>query len=238
MIAYPAIDLRGGRVVQLVGGRPEEERINLPDPAAVAQRWTSCGFVALHVIDLDAALGTGNNMPSIAAVADAAAPIPVQVGGGIRTTESASMLLQAGIARIVVGTRAVEDPEWLGELALRWPGRIVVAADVRDDEIVVRGWTEGSGQRADEFLERIGNLPLAAVLVTDVTREGRMMGVDADRFASLAAMTPVPLLASGGVAGIADLEALAAAGAAGVVLGMALYTGALDAAAVAREFCA
>jgi phosphoribosyl isomerase A len=236
VIAYAAIDLRGGRVVQLVGGRPDDERISLPDPAAVAHRWTACGFAALHVVDLDAALGTGDNAEAITAVIDAAGAVPVQVGGGVRTTERAAALLAAGAARIVTGTRAVEDPDWLAELAGCWPGRVVLAADVRGDEVVVRGWTAGAGRSADDLLARLGVLPLAAVLVTDVTREGSMLGVDADRFARLAAVSPVPILASGGVGGIEDLAALERAGAAGAVLGMALYSGALDAAAVAREY--
>lgn len=237
MIAYAAIDLRGGRVVQLVGGRPEDERVSLPDPAAVARRWVEeCGFAALHVVDLDAALGTGDNAAAIEAVIGAAGSVPVQVGGGVRTTERAEALLQAGASRVVAGTRAVEDAQWLESVAARWPDRVVVAADVRGDEVVVRGWTAGAGQRVEALLDRLGSLPLGGVLVTDVGREGRMTGVDAPRFAALARATSLPVLASGGVAGADDLEALERAGAAGVVLGMALYTGALDAAAVAREY--
>ena len=236
MIAYAAIDLRGGRVVQLVGGRPEAERVSLPDPAAVAGQWLACGFAALHVVDLDAALGTGENPGAIGAIIDAAAGVPVQVGGGIRSTARADALLQAGAARVVVGTRAVEDRPWLRRLAARWPGRVVVAADVRGAEVVVRGWTAGAGVNAESLLAGLGELPLAGVLVTDVAREGRMLGADAAVFGRLAALSPHPLIASGGVAGKADLAALARTGVAGVVLGMALYTGALDAVAIARQY--
>lgn len=236
MIAYAAIDLRRGRVVQLVGGRPEVERVSWPDPAAVAGQWLKCGFAGLHVVDLDAALGQGENLAAIRAIIAAAAEIPVQAGGGIRSTAAADAVLQAGAARVVVGTRAVEDLAWLRRLAGRWPGRVVVAADVRGEEVVVRGWTAGSGIRADELLAQLGELPLAGVLVTDVAREGRMAGADVAAFRRLAALSPHPLIASGGVAGEADLVALARTGVAGVVLGMALYTGALDAAAVARQY--
>lgn len=236
MIAYAAIDLRGGRVVQLVGGRPEEERVALPDPAAVASQWQEAGFAALHVVDLDAALGSGDNAAGVRAVLDAAT-VPVQVGGGVRTLERAAALLAAGAARVVVGTRAVEDRAWLEEVASQWPDRVVVAADVRDGEVVTRGWTAGSGLGAEGFLDGLADLPLAAVLVTDVGREGRMVGADAGMFRQLVAACPHPLLASGGVGSAADLAPLAEAGAAGVVLGMALYTGALDARAVAREYC-
>jgi phosphoribosylformimino-5-aminoimidazole carboxamide ribotide isomerase len=235
LIAYAAIDLRGGRVVQLVGGRPEEERVSLPDPAAAARRWEETGFAALHVVDLDAALGSGANADGVSAVLQTVS-VPVQVGGGVRTTDRVAELLDDGAARVVVGTRAVEDRPWLETLVTRWPNRIVVAADVKDGEVVVKGWTVGSGRQAAGFLRDLGELPLAAVLVTDVGREGRMLGADRDLFKGLAAVSSHPLLASGGVATAGDLAMLAEAGAAGVVLGMALYTGALDAAAVAREY--
>jgi phosphoribosylformimino-5-aminoimidazole carboxamide ribotide isomerase len=236
VIAYAAIDLRGGRVVQLVGGRPEHEQVSRPDPGAVAREWIAHGFAALHVVDLDAALGTGANDDSVQAVLDAAGAVPVQVGGGVRSTERAEALLAAGAARVVVGTRAVTDPRWLEELAARWPGRVVLAADVRGEEVVVNGWTAGAGVTADALLAALDTLPLAGVLVTDVAREGRMVGADVARFGRLAALSAHPLLASGGIADAGDLRALARAGAAGAVLGMALYTGALDARAVASEY--
>jgi phosphoribosylformimino-5-aminoimidazole carboxamide ribotide isomerase len=238
MIAYAAIDLRGGRVVQLVGGRPEEERVSLPDPAAVARQWLSCGFRALHVVDLDAALGTGDNGDAVTAVIAAAAGIPVQVGGGVRTAERARALLDGGASRVVVGTRGVQERAWLEELAAAWPGRVVVAADVLGEEVVVKGWTAGAGVSAESFLRGLADVPLAAVLVTDVQREGRMGGADTARFRRLAGLSPHPLLASGGIAGAEDLRELARAGVAGAVLGMALYTGALDGSSVASEFAA
>lgn len=238
MIAYAAIDLRGGRVVQLVGGSPADERVSRPDPAAVAREWLDCGFAALHVVDLDAALGTGSNEDAILAVIEAAGPVPVQAGGGVRSTRRAAALLEAGAARVVVGTRAVEDRTWLEELAGEFPQRVVVAADVRGDEVLVRGWTAGSGRSAAAFLADLEGLPLAGVLVTDVAREGRLGGADHARFAELAAAAPHPLLASGGITSAADLDALAGAGVAGAVLGMALYTGVLDARATAERYAA
>lgn len=235
MIVYPAVDLRGGRVVQLVGGRPEDECVSLPDPVAVARHWVEDGFRALHVVDLDAALGTGSNRDAIQAIL-AAVDVPVQVGGGVRDDDTADALLDAGAVRVIVGTRAVEDRPWLEALATRWPGRIVVAADIRDGLVVTRGWTEGTGLEAAALLEHLAPLPLAGILVTDVSREGRMQGVDADRFAALVAATHHPLLASGGIRDIDDLHELARRGVAGAVLGMALYTGAIDPRATALEF--
>lgn len=237
MIAYAAIDLRGGRVVQLVGGRPEDERIALDDPAGVAVRWIEEGFAALHVVDLDAALGTGTNAAAIAKILRVAT-VPVQVGGGVRTDDHVDALLQAGAARVVVGTRGVQDPEWLAATAARHPARLVLAADVRDGAVVTHGWTATTAVSAAQLLARVAALPLAAVLVTDVTREGRMLGVDESLFAGLARIAAQPIIASGGVAGPADLSALERAGAAGVVLGMALYTGALSAADTARSYAA
>jgi phosphoribosylformimino-5-aminoimidazole carboxamide ribotide isomerase len=236
MIAYAAIDLRAGRVVQLVGGRPADERISLPDPAAVARAWIEAGFAALHVVDLDAALGTGSNDAAIDAVLDAAGAVPVQVGGGVRTSGHADRLLERGAARVVVGTRAIEDAAWRAELAEGRPGRVIIAADVRGEAVMIRGWTAEADITAPALLESLAPLPLAGVLVTDVAREGRMSGVDGDRFTRLCEVSPHPLIASGGVGDAGDLAALARAGAAGVVLGMALYTGALDARAVAREY--
>jgi phosphoribosylformimino-5-aminoimidazole carboxamide ribotide isomerase len=236
MIAWAAVDVRGGRVVQLVGGRPDEERVSMDDPTAVARAWLRAGFAGLHVVDLDAALGTGSNAAAVEAIIAAAAGHPVQAGGGVRSTERAAVLLDAGAARVVVGTRAIEDPDWRTDLAQRWPGRVLVAADVRDGEVVVRGWTRGAGRTIHDVLRELAGQPLAGVLVTDVTREGSMQGVDVDLFETLVGSTDLPVLASGGVADAEDLAALARIGVAGAVLGMALYTGALDAVAVAREY--
>jgi phosphoribosylformimino-5-aminoimidazole carboxamide ribotide isomerase len=235
MIAYAAMDLRGGRVVQLVGGRPEAERVSLPDPAAVAAQWLGCGFAALHVVDLDAALGQGDNRAAVDVIIRAAAAVPVQVGGGIRSSSAADALLRAGAARVVVGTRAVEDRPWLERLAARWPGRVVVAADVRGEEVVIRGWTEGAGVKAEQFLTGASARRLAGVLVTDVAREGRDAGSRCSDVPAAGRRQSAPADRVWELRW-RDLRELAATGVAGVVLGMALYTGALDAAAIATRY--
>ena len=227
MIAYAAIDLRGGNAVQLVGGRLDTERISLPDPVDVARRWTAAGFQALHVIDLDAALGTGHNRALIRSIIEAVA-VPVQVGGGIRDDGSADELLEAGAARVIVGTRAIEDEAWRRALVRRHENRVVVAADVRGYNIVTRGWTEETTLRADDFLRILSHEPLAAVLVTDVGREGQMVGVDVAKFEKLVQASSHALLAAGGIRDRRDLWALESVGVAGAILGMALYTGAID----------
>jgi phosphoribosylformimino-5-aminoimidazole carboxamide ribotide isomerase len=224
VIAVPAVDLKGGRCVQLVGGRPEEVRVSLPSPAAVARRWWNLGFRHLHVVDLDAALGSGDNQDRIRDVI-AATDSDVQVGGGIRDDEAADRLLASGADRIVVGTRAIDDRAWLEGLAERHPGRVVVAADIRDGVVLRKGWTEDSALRIDGFLRSLGDLDLAGVLCTDVGKEGRLEGIDEAAMDAVIRISPHPVWISGGITTIADLSMLEAAGAHGAVLGMALYTG-------------
>jgi phosphoribosylformimino-5-aminoimidazole carboxamide ribotide isomerase len=233
--AVPAVDLKGGRCVQLVGGRPEEERVSLPDPVAVAKEWRAGGFRVLHVVDLDAALGSGSNLEFVRAIARDA-PGELQVGGGVRDEARAAELLEAGADRVVVGTRAVDDPAWLAALADSHPGRIVVAADIRDGQVLRRGWTEGSGLEVLDFLGSLAELSLAGVLCTDVGREGRVEGIDREGVVRVLEGSAHPVWISGGVTTMDELRFLRVKGAAGAVLGMALYTGALDAAEVARAF--
>ena len=235
MIAMPAIDLRGGRCVQLVGGRAEDERVSLPDPVAIASRWRGMGFTGLHLVDLDAALGRGDNRELLLEVA-AATDATTQAGGGLRADEDVASVLSAGVDRAVVGTRAVEEPAWLADVAASHPDRLVVAADVRDGQVLTRGWTEGTGMALEGFLEGLSGLPIAGVLCTDVGREGRMVGVDALAVRALVEHCPHPVWVSGGVGSMHDLNVIAEAGAAGAVLGMALYTGTLDGERVAEEF--
>lgn len=233
MIAAPAVDLKGGRCVQLVGGRPEDERVSLPDPVAVARRWVERGFGTLHVVDLDAALDSGDNAEIIARIVDEV-PVDLQVGGGIRADARADALLEAGVDRIVVGTRALDDRAWLTRLATRHPGRVVVAVDTRDGLILRKGWTEETELRVEEYLPGLADLPLAGVLSTDVGREGRLEGIDRAGCARVIDASPHPVWISGGVTSLDEIRALARAGAAGVVLGMAVYTGTIDVDALAR----
>ncbi len=195
------------------------------------------------MVDLDAALGDGRNDEAVAAIAtvvrarrgagprsgpDTGADPVLQVGGGLRDDDAVARVLELGADRAMVGTRAVEDRPWLEAAAERWPERLVVAADVRRREVVTRGWGEGTGQDAIGFVALLDDLPLGGVLVTDVGREGRQEGVDIVVFRELVEATRHPVLAAGGVTTRGDLDALAEAGAAGAVLGMALYTGRLE----------
>ena len=235
MIVIPAVDLREGKCVQLVGGRPEQEKVRLDNPAMVGLRWWELGFRQLHVVDLDAAMGTGDNNLQVGEVV-AGTPASSQVGGGVRDDERADVIFATGAQRVVVGTKAVDDHTWLTRLAARYPGRVVVAADIRDGVVLRKGWTESSKLKVQTFLRGLEGLDLAAVLCTDVDREGRMEGIDLDEMRAVIDGAPHPVMVSGGVTSMADLEALANAGAYAAILGMALYTGRLDAQAVARTY--
>lgn len=238
MRVWGAIDLRDGAAVQLVGGALDAERVRVTDIETLVDRWSAC-FGGIHVVDLDAALGRGANRATIGEIL-ARAGAPVQLGGGVRDDVAVTRALApAGapaVARVVVGTRAIDDPRWLEEIATRFPDRIVLAADQRDGVVLRRGWTAASGMGVEALLERVADMPLAAVLVTDVGREGRLGGVDADAFAALARLCPRPLIAAGGIASLDDMRALRDAGIAEAVVGMAAYTGAIVAEDVAREF--
>lgn len=233
MKVIPAIDLRDGACVQLVGGDYANERVRLTDVSAVAERWARAGFTTLHVVDLDAATGRGSNRALVEQLLES--DVEVQVGGGVRDEAQIDAWLLRGAARVVVGTRAIEDAAWLERVAARFPERIVVAADVRGEHVVTRGWAAGSGVSYAELLARLAPLPLAGVLMTAVHVEGRLEGPDVALIRAARPLTKRALIASGGVAGVDDVTALAAAGADAVVVGMALYTGRLDAGALPTE---
>ena len=235
MIAIPAVDLRGGHCVQLVGGDYADERVRLDDPAAVARDWALLGFGRVHVVDLDAATGRGANREIIRDLLRDSS-VPVQVGGGVRDESQIERLLDDGASWVVVGTRAVEDEDWRNEMAHRFPGRLIIAADVRERLVVTKGWAETSRLNVIDFVEELTSLPLAGVLVTAVHMEGRMEGTDLSLMEDVAEASAWPVYASGGVSSLEDMRALEHRGLAGAVLGMALYTGALDARRLAEEF--
>ncbi len=236
MLAIPAIDLREGSVVQLVGGDFDQEKVRLGDPRDVARRWAGYGFRRLHVVDLDAAAGRGNNRAIVRdLLADASTP--VQVGGGIRTTEEVESLLSDGAERVVVGTRAINEPEWLRSIADANPGAIVLAADVHERRIVTHAWTRVLPRSILDLIDELSGVPLGGLLVTAVHREGQLAGTDLPLMEDVAEASEWPVIASGGISSLNDLRALEARGLAGAVVGMALYTGLLDPRVLAEEFC-
>ena len=235
MIAIPAVDLRDGACVQLVGGSFAQEKVRLENPVEVARSWEHYGFHRLHVVDLDAAMGHGSNIAVVRSLLFDST-VPVQVGGGVRSDELVEELLEAGASRVIVGTRALEEPEWLAELAARHPGEIIVACDVRERRVTTRGWAHTLPLDILDVVEEMNPLPLAGLLVTAVHREGLLQGTDLPLMEDVAESSNFPVYASGGVTTMQDLRALEHRGLAGVVIGMALYTGALDPVVVAGEF--
>ena len=238
MIAIPAIDLREGACVQLVGGVYARERIRMPDPLAAVRRWSDLGFRRLHVVDLDAATGRGSNAPVVSAVIALASELGMeaQAGGGVRDDDDVRRLLEAGAHRVVVGTRAIEDPGWLARMAARFPGRLILAADVRRRRVLVGGWMRDIRRNVLDVVRPLDALPLAAVLVTAVDREGRLAGPDLPLVRAVVAGTRLPVIAAGGVTTLEDLRSLAGSGVAGAIIGMAFYAGVLDARAAVEEF--
>ena len=235
MIAIPAVDLRAGKCVQLVGGDYDAEKIRLDDPASVARDWVREGFNRLHVVDLDAATGRGRNDEVIREILRTAG-VPVQVGGGVRDESRIERLLDEGAEYVVVGTRAVEDEDWRRDMANQFPGRLIIAADVRERYVVTKGWAETSRLNVVDFVEELSTLPLAGVLVTAVHLEGKMEGTDLPLMEDVAEASAWPVFASGGVTSLEDMRALEHRGLSGAVLGMALYTGAIDPRRLAEEF--
>jgi phosphoribosylformimino-5-aminoimidazole carboxamide ribotide isomerase len=235
MDLYPAIDIRGGRCVRLMEGDFDRETVYGDDPVAVALSFAEAGASWIHVVDLDAArTGAPRNRGVVARIAAAVDGVRVQAGGGVRTLEDAAALIEAGIARVVIGTAAIERPALVGEVAAKWPGRAAVGLDHRGGEVRVRGWEQAGGRLVGEAVPELVAAGASAVIVTDISRDGRQSGPDIEGLADLLAGTGAPIIASGGVSGLGDIEALAgvttAAGLslAGVIAGRAIYEGSLD----------
>ena len=222
-MVIPAVDVMDHQVVQLVGGVPGSQQIVMPDPVSVARMWVDRGAEYLHLVDLDAAFGREGNIPVFRRVVEEAG-VPAEIGGGIRSTETVDELVAAGADRVVVGTRAVREPEWLAEIADRHPGRIVLSMDTKAGRIAVKGWQEAASATVEEMFDRIRGLPLAGVLNTNVDVEGRREGIDEEQARRFIAGCPCPVISSGGVTSRRDAEILAEAGAEGAVVGLALYT--------------
>lgn len=229
MEVIPAIDLRGGRCVRLRQGDFGRETVFSDDPLAVARQWREQGGTRLHVVDLDgAATGEPAHLDVISAIV-AALDIPVQVGGGIRRADTARAWLATGVARVVIGTAAVRDPGMVQDVCREHGSeRVVVSVDARDGMAALQGWTESSEVSALELAQRMAALGVARLLYTDIARDGMLTGPDLDTNARLARETGLAVLASGGVASVADIRRLARTGVEGVIVGRALYTGAVS----------
>ena len=220
----PAVDVKGGETVQLVGGEPGTGS-RYGDPVEVAERWVAAGARTLHLVDLDGAfVGERTNATALSAIVDAVGDeVGVQVGGGIRTAGDAGQLLEGGVDRVILGTAAVENPDIVAEISADRPGSVMVSLDARDGEVVVSGWTEGTGLDPAEAAARYEDLGAGAILFTDVDVEGQLEGVNRAAVERVVDAVDVPVVASGGVASLDDIRELREAGAAAVVVGTALY---------------
>jgi phosphoribosylformimino-5-aminoimidazole carboxamide ribotide isomerase len=227
---YPSIDLRAGRVVRLYQGDFDAETVYGDDPLAVARGFADAGATWIHVVDLDASrTGEQVNLRVIEAIC-AAVDCSVQTGGGVRSAAAATHLLDAGIARVVIGTAAVEQPELVDELCLAYPGAIAIGLDARGRDVAVRGWTEGGGGDLPALVARFADSGAAAAIVTQIAVDGTLAGPDLETYEAALAAGPLPVIASGGVGTLDDLRRLAALrvgdrALAGAIVGRAIYEG-------------
>ncbi|EJN59982.1 1-(5-phosphoribosyl)-5-[(5-phosphoribosylamino)methylideneamino] imidazole-4-carboxamide isomerase [Halogranum salarium B-1] len=220
----PAVDMQDGEVVQLVQGERGTEK-TYGDPVEAAERWVDEGAETLHLVDLDGAFeGERENAPAVDAILDAV-DVDVQLGGGIRTAEDAVDLLDRGVDRVILGTAAIENPEIVEVISDEHPDSVMVSLDAKDGEVLVSGWTEGTGLDPAEAAVRYEELGAGAILFTDVDVEGQLDGVQTHVVQGVVDAVDIPVVASGGVATLDDIETLREAGAAAVVVGTALYEG-------------
>ena len=234
MELWPAIDLRGGRCVRLLQGDYDRETVFGDDPVEMARRFAAGGARRLHIVDLDGAKEGAPVQAELVARMVAAAGVPCQLGGGIRSVDTARGYVAAGMHRLVVGSVAIENPALLAELAHAFPGQIVLGLDARDGKVAVRGWLETSALGAIDVAKRHEQLPLAGIVYTDIAKDGMMAGPNVPALAEMVRAVRLPVIASGGVSNAGDIRQVAAVGAAGCIVGRALYEGSLTLAQAAE----
>lgn len=235
MKIIPAVDIKNGRSVQLVGGKPGTERVMIDDVVGIARRWQDEGAEMIHIIDLDSAMGTGNNEEMIENVIGALS-IPVQVGGGIRTSEKVHRLFEIGCERVIIGTRAIQERSFVESLAGEFTDGVVVALDAAAGKVLIKGWQEDSGKDIFSVARDLEALPIWGFLYTNVEVEGRLQGINPAPIKGLIEATSKPIIVSGGITSRTDLERLRFMGVDSVVVGMAIYTGAINFKRVVRDF--
>lgn len=228
MDVIPAIDLLAGRCVRLFQGDYERSQVFDENPVAVARRWEAEGATRLHLVDLDGAkAGKPKNWQAIEAISQAVS-LPIQVGGGLRDADRVSALFDLGVQYAILGTVAVENPALVGQLSARFPGRIMVGIDAREGKVATRGWLKTSEVMAIDLAKQMGEMGAAAIIYTDIKRDGTLKGPNIDALRELASAIDTPVIASGGVSAVSDLLSLLGlvpSGVSGVIVGKALYTG-------------
>ncbi len=225
MYVIPAIDLRDGKCVRLIQGKYDRQITYQDDPVKQAEEFISAGAEWLHIVDLDGAkLGRPVNTDTISSIA-ALGRLKIEVGGGLRDEESIKKLLDIGVERVIIGTKAVSDFAWFRAMAEKFSGKIVLGLDARGESIATDGWTQDSPQKLLEFAIKAATLPIAAIIYTDISRDGMMTGPNLKRTKALIEAVKLPVIASGGVGKIEDIKELAKIGAAAVIIGRSLYEG-------------
>jgi phosphoribosylformimino-5-aminoimidazole carboxamide ribotide isomerase len=231
MLIIPAVDIKNGKCVRLLQGRKEAETVYSDDPAAMARQWALAGAKLIHVIDLDGAFEKSpQNLDAIKRILKAV-DTPVQLGGGIRDEQTARMFLDLGVRKVIIGTAAIKNSDWVVRTAERFPDRIVVGIDARNGKVAIEGWTENTQIKAVDLAKRFENCGVAAINFTDIHRDGMQVGPNIEETRKLAEAIDIPVVASGGVATIKDIQnllPLEAVGVIGVITGKALYSGTLN----------
>ena len=228
MLLYPAIDLYGGKAVRLYKGNYDEMTVYSEEPEKVARDFAKSGASCIHLVDLEGAkTGLTPNLPVILKIRESSG-LFTEVGGGIRSMEAVEKYLEAGIDRVILGTAAVTDPEFLKKALSRYGERIAVGIDIRDGFVAIRGWTEKSAFEAYDFVGKMQELGVSTLIVTDISRDGAMMGTNTDLYRTLSERFRVNIIASGGVSDLSDVRALEESGLYGAIIGKAYYTGAID----------
>lgn len=232
MLLIPAIDLKEGRCVRLRQGRMEDDTVFSDDPVAVAGRWVEAGARRLHLVDLDGAFaGKPKNAEVIHRIAAAYPDLPIQIGGGIRDEETIEAYLEAGVQYVIIGTKAVNTPHFVADVALEFAGHIIVGLDAKDGKVAIDGWSKLSHHDVIDLAQKFANNGVEAIIYTDISRDGMMQGVNVEATARLARAINIPVIASGGITNMDDIHALGAVaheGIMGAITGRAIYEGTLD----------
>ncbi len=232
MLIIPAIDLKEGRCVRLRQGRMEDADVFGDDPVAMAARWVEAGARRLHLVDLDGAFaGNPVNAAVIEKISQKYPELPIQIGGGIRTAQHIQTYLDAGVSYCIIGTKAVTDPEFVIQVCQQYPGKIIIGIDAKDGFVATEGWATVSDQTAIALAKKFEQQGVSAIVYTDIARDGMMQGVNVEATKKLAEALTIPVIASGGVSHLADIQALgavASSGIIGAIVGRALYEGALN----------
>lgn len=240
MLIIPAIDLKDGKCVRLRQGRMEDTTVFSDDPVEVAARWVAAGARRLHLVDLNGAFaGEPVNGEIVHAIAKRFPDLPIQIGGGIRSAETIESYLKSGVQWVIIGTKAVKEPEFVTGMCKRFPGHVIVGLDAKDGLVATDGWAEVSAVKATDLAKRFANDGVDSIVYTDINRDGMMQGLNVEATTAMAAAAGIPVIASGGVTNMDDLKRLAkvaGTGIIGTITGRAIYEGTLDM-AEAQAYC-